>query len=103
MLDQRDVDGEIAVAADELLGAVERIDQEEAIGSGRHPAGRHALLGHHRHLRRKPFESGEQHDLGQSVGFGHRRRIGLEGNVDRPGVNVEDDPSGLDRSGDQAI
>ena len=29
VLDQRDVDGEVAAALDELLGAVERVDEEE--------------------------------------------------------------------------
>ncbi len=32
VLDQGDIDGEIAPLLDELLGAVERIDEEEAIG-----------------------------------------------------------------------
>jgi hypothetical protein len=31
MLDQRDVDGELAVARQKLLGPVERIDEEEAL------------------------------------------------------------------------
>ena len=45
-LDQRDVDGELALVLDELLGAVERIDQpERAAVDRRDLPGRDFLLG----------------------------------------------------------
>jgi hypothetical protein len=34
VLDQCDIDGEVGALADEFLGAVERIDKEEARGQG---------------------------------------------------------------------
>ena len=43
VLDQRDVDGEVAAALDELLGAVERVDEEEDRRA--EPVGRLLLLG----------------------------------------------------------
>ena len=49
MLDQADIDGELAVPGDEFLGAVERVDQpERRIADVGDLARGHRLLGHDR-------------------------------------------------------
>ena len=52
--DQPDVDGIIVAAADELLGPVERIDQEIGVAMRRDPPGGDLLLGDHRNAGRGP-------------------------------------------------
>ena len=77
VLDQRDVDGEVVAALDELARAVERIDQERPAVDVRHAAGAHLLLRQHRH-RGCDARQRSQHDrLGGAVGGGDRRMIGL--------------------------
>jgi hypothetical protein len=68
---------ELAVAADEFLGPVERIDEPEQPVMGRDAAGSCLLLGDHRDLRRQLAQVAQDHRLGALVGLGHRRRIFL--------------------------
>ena len=76
--DQRDVDGEIGVAVDELLGAVERVDQEERIAEiGRHDAFRRLFLGDAGDIRKRGAQAFEDDLLAGAVGLGHRRGVGL--------------------------
>ena len=60
VLDQGDVDGKVGALLDELLGAVERIDQEEARAERRRAIGGN-LLRHHRNVRGEPMQ-GFKHD-----------------------------------------
>ena len=73
--DQPDVDRVIVAAADELLGPVERIDQEIGVAVRRDAAGGDFLLGDHRHAGRGPRQRGEDDQLGRAVGLGDRRRV----------------------------
>ena len=78
VLDFGDVDRELAVAADEFLGAVQRIDQEEADGRsfGMRPAATSssATIGNAGRQLREPLED---EALGFVIGVGHRRMVGL--------------------------
>src|SRR3546814_19728493 len=57
------VDGEIAVAAEELAGAVERIDQPERAGpERRQAAARRLFLGDHRNIGGQRAQAGEDQD-----------------------------------------
>jgi hypothetical protein len=101
-LDEGDVDREFAVAGDELLGAVERIDEEEPPRRPGNGAARHRLLGNHRNLRREPSKSGQDDLLRRDVRRGHWRGIGLERHLRPAIVESEDDLSGLPGQRDQA-
>ena len=58
VFDQRDVDRELAVAADELLGAVERVDQPVALPVPTlFERWRLGFLGNHRHIGRQLVEA----------------------------------------------
>ena len=70
-----DVDGEVAAALDEFLGAVQRVDDEEGAG-GQRVAGR-LFLGDQRHLREGGAQTGRDHGIGSKVGLGHRRGVAL--------------------------
>ena len=78
VFDQRDVDGEVRVAADEGLGAVQRVDQEEARADG---LGRAELAGvllrDHRHVREALGETAQDQRLAAPVGLGDRALVGL--------------------------
>ena len=77
LLDQGDVDGEIASLLDELFGAVQRIDEEEAAGKR---AGRHAasFFRYDLHLGRKPLQRLQDDRFGVAVGACHRAVVALE-------------------------
>ena len=77
LLDQGDVDGEIAPLLDELFGAVERIDEEEAAGKR---AGRHAasFFRYDLHLGRKPRQRRQDDRFGVAVGACHRAVVALD-------------------------
>ncbi len=78
VLDEADIDGELAVAVDELLGAVERVDEpEEGRRRNRQAVRRRMLLGDDRDVRRRRGESLEDQRLGMLVGKGHRRGVVL--------------------------
>ena len=75
--DERDVDGELAVAGDEFAGPVERIDQDEALGDLDRLARRRRLLGDDRDRRRQPSQTLADDRLGPLVGGGHRTAVPL--------------------------
>ncbi len=75
--DERDVDGELPVATDELLGAVDRVDHPEACAHIRNMPSRNSLLCNDRYLGSQPTQAGEDDLLGQTVGRGDRRFITL--------------------------
>ena len=94
-LDQGDVDRELAVFAQELLGAIERVDQpERAVGDLRHVACGDRLLRDHRNLGSQLGEPGEDHRLGGLVGGGHRRGVGLGAHRHVAVVVLEDHRAG---------
>ncbi len=96
--DQRDVDGELAVARDELLGAVERIDQPEALRRlGGQALGLRLLLGDHRNVGRQAAQGGQDHRLRRQVGLGHRRLVGLALGGEVGGIDLEDLGAGVAR------
>ena len=76
-IDERDVDREFAVALDEFLRAVERIDKPEQRIEGRNAAERRLLFGDHGDLGRQFGKAPEDHRFGPFIGFGDRRRVGL--------------------------
>ena len=73
--DQADIDGIIVAAADEFLGAVERIDQEIGVAVGRNSARGDFFLGDHRHAGRGAGQRRQDDQLGRAVGFGDRRTV----------------------------
>ena len=75
--DQADVDGIIVAAADEFLGAVERIDEEIGVAMRRDAARRDFLLGDDRHARRGVGQRVEDDPLGRAVADGDRRLVAL--------------------------
>src|SRR5215210_4593777 len=68
-LDQPDIDGVIVAAADELLGAVERIDQEIDIAMRGDAARGDLLLGDYRNAWRGSRECGEENQLRGAIGL----------------------------------
>ena len=66
--DQSNIHSEFVVAFDELLGAVERIDEEECRAARGHNADRHTLLGNDRDPPRGPPQAIEENSLGLAVG-----------------------------------
>jgi hypothetical protein len=102
-LDQRDVDRELAVARNELLGAVERIDQPEAAARNlRQRARRGRLLGDHRDLRGELGERLEDKVLGRLVGLGDRRGVLLVAHFDLLALDVVAEDHLAGALGDQA-
>lgn len=78
MLDQRDVDGEFIAVADELLRAVERVDQPESSSRNVwHPACGRCLLCHHRYGRGQGGQLLQNDSLGAPIGDGHGGSISL--------------------------
>ena len=76
--DQCDIDGELAIAADELLGTVQGVDEPEAATADLgQPPGGYALLGDDGDARRQGFQRLDDEPLGGLVGFGDRRGIRL--------------------------
>ena len=80
--DQSDVDRIIVAAADELLGAVKRVDQEIELIVRRDAPGRDLLLGDHRNPRRGPRERSKDEQLGRAVRFGDGRRVALRFDIE---------------------
>ena len=92
--DNGDIDGVLVAPGNEFLGAVERVDQDEAAVERRHLALGDGFLGHHRHARqdlRQPFQD---RGLGGLVGGGHRRLVALEPVRDAARRDVENDRGG---------
>lgn len=77
-VDQRDVHGEFAVAFDELLGAVERIDEPmEFVGAPLFEGDFLIFFRNDRKAVGQLFEPGTDHGIGASVGQGQGRVVGL--------------------------
>ncbi len=77
MVDQSDVHGEIAALFDELLGAVERVDEEEAFAAlALLPV--QSLLRDDRNAGRELLESHDDDRFRLRIGERHRARIALE-------------------------
>ncbi|MCY1245926.1 hypothetical protein D9M72_591160 [compost metagenome] len=82
------------MAADELLGTVERIDKEEGFaGDVRHEACGDSLFGDHRHLREGAGEVRQDDALGAGIGVGDRRKVRLVGDRRACVVDVENGPT----------
>ena len=88
---QRQIDGEFVAAGDEFLGAVERVDQEEAVSIGQLRQ-MDALLGQRRDVRGQPRQAFADDAVGGEIGFRHRRSVGLA--VDLHGVAVDGEDGG---------
>ena len=67
---QRDIDGELAIAFDEFLRAVERIDHEEAIAKDGDASRSGTLFRQHRNTCR--CQHAQDHGLGSGIGLGDR-------------------------------
>ena len=73
VVDERDVDRELAIATHELLGAVERVDQPVGIPAAAFDI-RHGcrFLGHDRILRLQGAQSGDDFGIGRQICRGER-------------------------------
>jgi hypothetical protein len=94
---QRDVDGELAVATDEFLGAVERVYQPEFRPRAADRKGVRGLrfLGQHGDRRRQRRELARENLVGRAVGAGDRRLVGLVLDAVGGGVDLEDGRRGF--------
>jgi hypothetical protein len=99
IFDERDVDGELAVAADEFLGAVERIDEPEAAPDLGHVAGGDRFLGHHGDVGRQRLQGRDDDGLGALVGLGHRRGVLLAAHGEVGRIDLEHHVAGTARDG----
>ena len=68
LTNQGDVDGEVAASLHELLGAIQRIDQEELFGRRRYLAGGALFFSHHGHARGMPGQVPQDDLFGFMVG-----------------------------------
>jgi hypothetical protein len=96
-VDERNVDRELAVALQELLGAVERVDEPIALPlAPRRRVGWGRLLGQDGQTRRELFEGATDDRVGHSIGFRQRRivALALDGKI-RAAVNLENRLSGF--------
>ena len=75
--DECDVDSELSVATDELLGAVERVHQPEACSHLWNPARGNGFLGNDRNIRCQRSQCREDQRLGHLICRGHRRGVVL--------------------------
>ena len=73
IFDQGDIDRELVIALDELLGAIERIDQPQTRpGATFFIADGGRLLRQHRDIRRQRPQPRADERMGGAVGFGQR-------------------------------
>ncbi len=93
ILDESDVDGEFAVAGDELLGAVDRIDEKEA-SLAASSVGDFVLFRDDWYVGRKLAERLDYHPFGGDIGLSHRRTVGLPAARKIARVDFENDASG---------
>ncbi len=88
---QSNVDGEFTVTADELLGAVQGVDEKKGRAFDlRHAPFGHALLCNHRNLGRDLGQRLEDQLLGTLVGLRDRSRVALGADVEAGTVDGED-------------
>ena len=89
---------------DELLGAVEGVDQPEGrLIHRRDPAGCDLLLGDDRDVRGQLAQAVENQRLGRLVGGGHRRGVGLGPDLDLTPVVLHQHHAGALGEGDDRI
>ena len=88
--DEADVHRIILAAADELLGAVERVDEEESVSVRGDAAGGDFLLGNDRDAGSCSRQCGEDDQLGGAVGLRDRRAVGLVLDVEPVGDDLKD-------------
>ncbi|KDX38553.1 hypothetical protein AC96_5203 [Escherichia coli 2-156-04_S4_C2] len=89
LLDQGDVDGELAIAADEFLGAVQGIDQPETRGRRGQSAPACGLFGNGRHLGKALRQGFEDRRFGRFVGKGDRRSVILAANLEVGRIDLQ--------------
>ena len=100
LADQGDIHGKFTVALDELLGAIQRVDQPELVPAAALLEGyRGRFLGPDRNIGRQLVQLGEDELVGRAVGRSQRRTVvlGLDGEV-FPLVDFHDGVAG--RAGD---
>lgn len=91
VFDQRDVDGEITVAADKFPCSVERIHQIEARAEiAGHVAAGDFLFRHDGYVRRRPAQSRQDDGFGGVIGFRDRRLVILQREITTISVNAQD-------------
>jgi hypothetical protein len=91
---RREVDRELVPAGYELLGAVERIDQNEAAAIG-WPRELHPFFRQRWNVRKKLRQSLADNAIGGEIGLGHRRAVELALNPHGVAVDGEDDGPGF--------
>jgi len=104
-VDQCKVDGEFALALDELAGAVQRVDQPQARPLTSHQC-RHVLGGFLREdgdVRRQSLESGEDAVMRGEIRRRQRRAVVLVRDVKRIGIDRHDADGGVARQRDQRL
>ena len=87
---ERNIDRELIAPGEQLAGAVEGVDQDEAAGNavgGRAPR---RLLRHHAHAGEQAGKSFEDQRLGRVIGGGDRRKIGLGPDLERTRAGRKD-------------
>ena len=72
VFDQADVHRVVAAAPDELLGSIERVDEETGVAVRGDSPGRHFLFGDDRDPWSRTGERCEDDELGRVIGFGDR-------------------------------
>ena len=98
VFDQRDIDGELAIAADEFAGAIERIDEEEQSGVARQGVG--AFLGEDGNVGEMFGEARADDGVGGKIGLGDGGLIGFRGDGDGVFfIDFHDGGTGLEREG----
>ena len=99
---QRQIDGEFVAAGDEFLGAVERVDQEEAVSIGRRGL-LGALFRQRRYVRRQSRQTFGDDAVGGQIRLRYRRSVGLAVDLHGGTVDGEDGGASLDHEVGQRL
>jgi hypothetical protein len=104
-LNQRHVHGEVAVAGDELLRAIQRIDQPESAVRLAVDLRSLVLLADHGHAGQHPLQTGDQTAVRGKIRLRQRRAVGLGVHARRSGTVIDGHhrPTRLPRQFDQTI
>ena len=105
VLDQRDVDGELAIALDELARAVQRIDHPQPRPGQALRGGDlvRRLLRQHRDVGGEPRQAIDNAVMRGEVGGGQRRVVGLVLHCEFAVVDAQDFRRGVARDRDHAL